>query len=31
VLAARLEQLARADPARYAGVAAAVDALLPRG
>jgi len=30
-LGARLEQLARADPARYAGVAAAVDALLPRG
>jgi signal transduction protein with GAF and PtsI domain len=30
-LATRLEHLARADPARYAGVAAAVDALLPRG
>ena len=30
-LAARLDQLARADPTRYAGVAAAVDALLPRG
>jgi GAF domain-containing protein len=30
-LGARLEQLARADPARYAGVAAAVDAMLPRG
>lgn len=30
-LAARLEHLARADPARYAGVAVAVDALLPRG
>lgn len=31
VLASRLESLARVDPARYAGVAAAVDALLPRG
>lgn len=30
-LAARLEHLARVDPARYAGVAVAVDALLPRG
>lgn len=30
-LAARLEHLARVDAARYAGVAAAVDALLPRG
>jgi GAF domain-containing protein len=31
VLASRLELLSRVDPARYAGVAAAVDALLPRG
>ena len=30
-LASRLSQLARADPGRYAGVALAIDVLLPRG